>query len=353
MKVIKEWGNFEESIASVVEKQVEFAGKVWKPNRKLAYVVASLCHPLPVTNSKDRSFTAATLANSAGSAHMQMCDFEHRLEYYGAEQDEIVGAIAAVEFPEKEKAIELASAGEKVPMKVLMAIWRKAAGVESALEDIGSKSNPWRTSMECEFDINESALHDGKTFYKFSTASDEMKDLVKKNSVDKWNGKKMSLAMGGEDGHVLFTGGALTRWPADKGAIVHEMAASDPKLFINTGWKNQSDWMEAVSTHRSVQEKSGISIGQTAPAEDGHTHEIAYDLSILTNQNHSHYLRLISFDPKSGILEGITSAISLYDSKLGTWTEHFHKIRIGPVSADASASMSVVPAEAIKLAQKR
>lgn len=346
--MIKEWGNFEESTAAVVEKKIEFAGRTWQPNRKLAYVVASLCHPLPVSNSKDRAFTAATLANSAASAHMQMCDFEHRLEYYGAKQDEIVGAIAAVEFPKKDKAIELANAGEKVPMKVLMAVWRKAAGVESALEDIGSKSNPWRTSMECEFDINESCLHDGEKFYKWSTASDELKALVKKSSVDSYGGKTMSLVMGGEDGQVLFTGGALTRWPADKNSIVHEMAASDRKFAINTGWKSADDWREAIASNNTQETASRIVIAQTEVAE-GHAHEIAFDLSILSNENHSHYMRLISFDPKSGVLEGITSSYSAYESASGKFKEHYHKIRLGRVSSEAAASLSVVPAEALAL----
>jgi len=347
---MKEWGVYQQANATVVEKSIEFADRVWKPNRKLAYVVASLCHPLPVLNSKKRGFTAATLANSFSSAVMQMFDFEHALEFYGAEKDAICGAIAAAEFPKKKDAIERAEAGEKVPMKILFALWRKAAGVEDALEEMASEENPWQVSMECEWPTADSALWDGKTFHEWNECSSEMKEIVKPHTVEKWNGKDMALIMGGKDGTVLFTGGALTKWPADKNADVTQVAASAAadrsSKLITFGWRSQDDWRQAVASDRTVKPvtdaKASIIIGKTQPAEDGHTHDITMNLQILPANGHMHWFTPVNFDPAKGVLEGLTSSGGYYNDA-SRWVEHVHLVELGGSSKSESASIVVHP----------
>lgn len=348
---MREWATFQNATATAVEKSIEFAGRTWKPNRKLAYVTASFCHSLPLFNSKRRAFSAATLANSFQSAVMQMFDFEHRLEFYGAESDEICGAIAAAEYPDKDKALEMQAAGEAVPMKILFAIWRKAAGVEQALEEMASDKSPWRVSMECEFPWASCALWDGKEYHPWAELSADERSLVKPNTVEKLNGKPAVLVMGGEDSSVLFTGGALTKWPADKSADIESFAASDSQLWrpnyaFNTGWKSREDWMDAVASHKPASERSSIVIGKTVADNTGHCHEIASDFSVLPGDgdaSHSHMMRLMSYDPNTGGLDGLCSTYSSY--KDGSYQEHAHKfsLRMTPKVADQSGIESMLP----------
>lgn len=272
---MREWGTFENSRASVVEKSIEFAGRIWKPTRKLAYVKAALCHSLPPANSKGRVFTAATLANSAHTAVMQMMDIEHMLEFYGDAQDRIGGAIAAVEFPAKEDAIALEAAGKAVPLTILFALWRKAAGVERLLDDIAHEAaneqvpHPWRTSMECEWPGELSALYDGAKFYSWDECSDEMKALVKVDRVDDYGGKPMRLVMGGRDGLVYFTGGGLTRTPSDTRATIESVAASDghaapnpARMLVTLGW---DEWKQQVASEK---QETGARAWNTQDAPD-------------------------------------------------------------------------------------
>jgi hypothetical protein len=248
---MREWSIFESSIASVVDRRIEFGGQVYRPNSSLAFLDVKMCHSLPILNSKKRGWTAATLANSFETAQNQLVDFEHRLAFYAQasdEQDRIIGTIAAVEYPDKKKAIALSEKGEAVPIRALLAMYRKAQNVDKTLKEIASDIK-WRVSMECEYAIDEAALWDGKKFHPYGKASDEMKALVHPSGVDRYDGKEISLILGGEDGNVLFSGIALTLHPADKSAEIESMAASEKVMVINCGWKNDNDRLQAVASN--------------------------------------------------------------------------------------------------------
>lgn len=249
-------GVFTNCRASVVEKSVAFAGKIWKPSRKLAFVVAEFCHSLPFSNSKGRCFTAATLANSAPTAILHGFNFNHELEFYEAPRDQYCGAIAAVECAPKADAIALEKAGKSAAMRVLFAMWRKAHGVEQALEEIASESGKagadtaaprWKTSMECEWPMIESALYDGTNFTAWEDATDEMRACVTPDEVKDYKGTKLLLAMGGVDGMVNFTGGGLTKYPADPRAKIEQVAASDKrKIVVAFGWPEYAQAVASV-----------------------------------------------------------------------------------------------------------
>lgn len=252
MKIRREWGTFVNSNASLVNESIEFAGKKYTPNRKLAYIKAELCHSIPLFNSKRRGFTPQTLANSYKSVVNQLIDFEHRLKFYGATTDKICGAIAAVEFPEKVESF--ITENKPVPMSILFALFRKAEGVEEALEEMAEEVNPWKTSMECEYSPDNCALWDGEKATAWTEAPIEMRECVKQDTVDDYASKPLYLLMGGMSGEVLFTGGALTKWPADKAAKVIQVAANESgmerKLVVNAGWKSKEDWQEAASNYK-------------------------------------------------------------------------------------------------------
>jgi hypothetical protein len=216
---------------SVVDKAVEFCGKRYIPDQAKAYVIATMLTSLPVYTKTRRAWTAATIANSACSAQNQLIDREHNLKFYaalrGATKDDVVGSIVDYDFPGKKEAIELAADGKGVPFQILLVLFRKVEGVEKMVSDI--PTGTWKLSQECEFDREESAFYDvdDKKFYKYAECSDEMKTILTRNTVQSWNGHQMLFCPGGEDGVVLFSGCAMTRWPLDVTAKTESLAASE------------------------------------------------------------------------------------------------------------------------------
>lgn len=237
---------FDKCTASVVQKSVKFAGQVWRPTRMLAYVVTELCHSLPVLSVKRRGFTAATLANSFPTLQNNLVNFEHRLKYYGAKEDKICGAIAAVEFPSKEDAIAAEAKGESVSLKALIALSRKIENVDEVLHEIASANNPWRTSMECEGNLEDYCIFSDGKYYELKGFPDAIMEKVKANTIDDIDGKPAYMLLGGKDGNVIFSGTALTEYPADKQSKITSVVASR-KLILNCGWHSQEDWQEAAS----------------------------------------------------------------------------------------------------------
>ena len=218
-------------ICSVVEKSIEFCGKTYVPDQAKAYVVATMLTSLPAYTKTRRAWTAATIANSATSAQDQIVDREHRLKFYealrGATSDDLVGHIVDWDFPAKKKAIELAADGDGVPFKVLLCLGRKVQGVEDMLQEI--PRGVWKLSQECEYLRETSAFYDtvDKKFFPYADCSAEMKAILKSKTVEDWKGHPMLFCPGGENGEVLFSGCAMTRWPLDVTAQTESLAASE------------------------------------------------------------------------------------------------------------------------------
>ena len=218
----------------MVDEAVEFCGKQYVPDQAKAYVIATMVTSLPVFTKTRRAWTAATIANSAPSAEDQLLDREHMLKFYaelrsGSNRDDVIGHIVAWDFPSKKKAIELAAGGEGVPFKVLLCLYRKVEGVEEMLPKIAR--GVFFLSQECEYDREEAAFYDtvDKKFYRYGDCSAEMKAILKSNTVEDWNGHPMLFCPGGEDGVVIFSGCAMTRWPLDATAKTESLAASEEK----------------------------------------------------------------------------------------------------------------------------
>ena len=252
---------FESEVASVevAAGPIEFAGRTFTPDRAKAFVRAKLCHTFPTVNTNGRTVTAATMANSFQSAEFQLVDFEHQLRVFAPEKifrDKIVGSIAAIQFPSKEEAVALAAAGTPVALEVLYAVWRNAEKVSDFLVDVGSDKGSWKSSFELARDTATDALvflDDGK-FVPVTEADAEMAKCVEPFNVKAFGERQMALALGGEDGMVVFTGAGLTRNPADKSATIEGVTASDRewrleaasitppedkhKTFI-IGWQNE------------------------------------------------------------------------------------------------------------------
>lgn len=339
IKQIREWGVYAQATAELAGKKTfKFAGLEFTPDSHKIFIVTEVCHSLPLTNSRDRCFTAKTLANSYESFAYQLADFEHRLKFYGHEKDAICGACVAVEPISKKDAVKRAEKGEAVPVKILAAVWRKAERVEKFIADLADDPDLWKTSMECGHWMNESALYDGEKFIPYKEWTDEMAAAIEVGRVKEVGGKKLYLAMGGEDGTVEFGGFGFTKYPADRKAkITDAVADSNPSIEIVAGWRSREDWIEAAaSIVPPAQESSALVIGSTAPDEgDGHAHEITANLDILPAAGHSHWFKPVAFDPESGVLEGYTNNVYRRAGE-NTYLEHAHKVRLARSSSETA-----------------
>jgi hypothetical protein len=349
--------SFEHATAAVLESEIEFAGKTWKPDQARAYIVATLCHSFPTRNSNGHGITAATLANSVSDAVNRHFDFEHQLAYYsnmfskqakGSDvkiKDRICGCIAAVEFPSKEDAVAAAEKGEKVPFKILVALWRHAEGVDAALAEMIKDPDAWLTSMEWEFNKPDSAFafqdDDGNTkIVAWDAAPEKYRTSVKAGVVAN---EALTLLTGGVDGKVLITGGAFVRVPADKGATVDRVAASDQTqgITILNGWRTKTDWQDAIASQYSTENLQpkplivhakkvpDLIVGQTEESQ-GHKHDILKDLTAFeAADGHSHWLRVIEYDKASNSIQGVSSTHTVYGSEYQVVSQHSHKFRLG------------------------
>ena len=346
---MRETSAWADATAEVVTEKIRFNGRDYEPDMHRAYIVTEVCHSLPSVNLKKRAFSVQTLLNSYASMRHQLGDFGHRLVYYGAERDEIGGAVVDVEFPSKKDALAAAAKGEAVPVRLLAVVWKKAEGVADMLTEIAKNEVKWCTSMECAYNLAASALWDGEKYLPWPELSEEMQSLVEAGTVRAMDGKEYALAMGGEDGEVKFGGFGFTPIPADPDADILEAAAS---VEINAGWKSAHDWQQAVAEagpkEPDAQGKGSILIGRTQDAE-GHSHEIAMNLDVLPELGHLHYLRVVSFDPSSGVLEGVTSAHYEYNRVDDVSREHVHLVSLGGGAASSVAGLIPDGAEDVEM----
>lgn len=359
MSLEKYFATFEAAICAEITTAITLGGKTIKPDGAKAVLEAKICHSLPKWNDNDRAFTAATLSNSHRSGELQLVDFDHRLEYYnqvlneeGEAEDEVedrvCGTIAALEFMDKEEAIAAAAKGKAVPLRAILVAYRKAKGVEQMLKDIADETYNWRTSIEVEYEIAKAALYDtvDKTFYKWSDCTDEMKKLVKPASVGDYKGHKMVYVPGGEDGRVMISGCAFTRWPADGDATIEKMAASKKVIMLNAGWTSPGEYRQAVAMsmkkrndprYETDVSKSNPIIGYTDPAGgDGHTHAITKNMLCMPANGHSHYMGMVSIEKESDGIHcaGVTSTRSEWvngSNGTGGYVEHCHTFDLGGV----------------------
>jgi hypothetical protein len=97
------------------------------------------------------------------------------------------------------------------------------------LADI-AQNNVWKFSMECESLIKDRALWDGEKFHLWKDCPNEMRALVEVDKVNDWNGKQITLCLGGIDGTVTFSGVAFTKHPRDDEAKIDRLAANQDEV---------------------------------------------------------------------------------------------------------------------------
>jgi hypothetical protein len=194
---------------SVRKQVVRFASSpitLGNPTPTKTYFSYILCHSLPMFNGNRDAWTAATLSNSFGS----LIDHPNNIEHV---QTRICGHVYDAVFVEPTDDTPACIVGASVLYNHIY---------PDLTQEISSAKNPWSISMECMFG-NISIFYDGQLY---SDASDPIVPDLLDNLRGVYNGKPVVRVLGGEDGEVLFVGAALTENPADKQAVIQDVATA-------------------------------------------------------------------------------------------------------------------------------
>jgi len=310
------------SVQSMTATQVKemFPSVTFSDSDSVVYFPFKMCHSLPKRNARGRGFTPHVLHNSFASAVDSLVNFDHHLvdNGIGAESDIIIGHIKAAIFDSSKAGIEIANAKaipkEPIPLFGLGAIYLRHSSVPGMIQNHLKKKETWLTSMECGHKWSESCfLYEGE-FIPLKDAEQGMLQCVGKNQVKPYKGKELTVCLGGLNSTVDFWGLGMTTQPADGDAEILAMIAassmelaSQKKFFmplrfertpivrdearkINPDDRRKAMELAHINVDKSINEMANLTIlGETQPAEDGHTHQVLSDLTIVPSNGHTHY----------------------------------------------------------------
>lgn len=290
-----------------------FPNVVLSESPHLSYFPYKLCHSLPKVNLRQRCFTGKVLQNSFASAVDQLLNIDHMILDNGiSTEDKICGHIKAVRVGlGKELASEMAICPiEPIPVIALGCLFNRAKGIKSIIENHNKGKEQWKVSMECDHDWRDAYLrYDGK-YIPIKDADPGMLQCIKRDRVLPFKDRELAVCLGGLEGNVTFWGAGLTKTPADKdAAIMHFIAAGSREVASRTKhfympfqmFENVPDFEIASK----IEEMASISVlGETDPSEDGHTHMVLSDMTIMPTTGHDHMVKTMQV--KTGTKPEIT-----------------------------------------------
>lgn len=293
----------------------------------VAYLPVKMCHSLGRSpqgklagrNKRGRGFLPKVITRSAETARDSLVNYDHNLAHNGnGTEDMVLGHIRTARFdPENLLAREMAaeSPGKipsvSAPLYALTALFLRHSLVPGILKDHLS-GKAWMTSMECSHHWNEACFLYENELIPIQDAESGMRECVELNRVRNFQDKLLTVCLGGEVGSVNYWGLGMTQQPADDGAEVLSILTASPMEFANASGNSKkkiflplrlgkfsSQEKDLELAHTAVdkevehvfQEMASVEIlGQTAPAPDGHAHDVLTDGTILPSQNHDHSL---------------------------------------------------------------
>jgi len=202
------------------------------PTKDLAYFTFNMCHSLPNINNNDRCWTLPTLVRSHQSAMHQLIDDNHELIEHGDFEDRMVGHIIGTKIllPEElegKNIDELPVIPDKqIAMMGIGCLFKRLDGVESMISNHNNGISIQSVSMECWSIVGENAIFWNDQFIPFSKAPAELLACVHDAGCDSFDGHRVAVAIGGENGQCEFNGLGVVRNPADRDANILQMVAS-------------------------------------------------------------------------------------------------------------------------------
>lgn len=342
----------------------------------LTYLPFTLCSSFPNFNKKGRGFSPAVLAASFASLNGQVVDMEHMMNDNSSaiKEDWILGYVKGMKFPTPKKmpelvtekgTHELAKFKSPLPVTGLSALFNRAIGVSSIVDDYIGGKNLWKVSMECNHSWGDAVFYYDGVFIPVKEAAKAMRDCITANGIKDYKGKPLKALLGELAGEIDFWGVALTQMPADTTADVFSLVAAPSRDAASFIPMKKINFREAASTRnifsgehviseediekvsdRLINESSSITvIGNTEPAIDGHTHEILSDLTVVPTLGHSHYLNSKNLSTgKKAAFTAATDTYMKYSDYPTTRPEtHLHLVNIplqGEVIPDSGSSIT-------------
>ena len=310
--------NFSSEIATLSPMGVEEVRSMFPEveltdSESVVYFPLKMCHSLPTVNKRGRCFTAKTLANSFKSAIDCVVDREHALQANDGLSpsggDQIIGHIKASRFgasvlsPE-EVASVAAIPSSPIPLYALAALYLRAAGVTTMVNEHINGTTKWQTSMECGHSWGDACLLHRGEMIPIKEAPGQMLEGIRSSSIRSYQGSDVAAVLGGENGQVDFWGLAFTTSPADEGGellgivggLSRDLASKEifhvPLHSFGLSGKQCSLELASKAVDTRITELASIAvIGETEESgEPAHTHLILSDLTILPTGIHDHWL---------------------------------------------------------------
>jgi hypothetical protein len=299
------------SFISAEKAKEMFPGVSLTESKNIVYFPFKLCHSYPSANGNQKIFMPKVLENSFASLNDQLIDYNHQLEQNGHSQDRIIGHVKSTAFTAPKEILELSSLSDKktissaiasikepIPVFGLGALFLRSGIVSEKISSIGKSA--WKVSMECGHRWKDGCFLYENEVIPVADAELGMKMcVVDGGGIKPYKGKPLYACLGGIDGSVDFWGVAITQNPADPNAdILNFIAAknselSSKKVFYMPFYEFSGRQLEVANTtvDNKIKELASISvIGETEPSEDGHTHQILSNLTVLPSNGHDHYL---------------------------------------------------------------
>lgn len=276
-------------------------------SKEVMYVPFRLCHSLPKINARGRFFTAKTLSNSYASVRDAIVNVDHQMAFRNKARDTICGHIVCGRFdPENLLAQETASTKmpkAAIPVLALSAFYMRGEFFPSLLEEHFSGKRKWLASMECSHKWDEAAFLYRGDLIPLKDAPSGMLECVSDNAVKPFKNFDLALGLGGENGKVDFHAAGLTPAPADGDCDLIAFVTKDEyveaanrgdnpfffplerKIFVMGDGKTDQQELSSSDEMANI-----VVIGQTKPAEDGHSHDVLSDGTVMPAGGHTHCL---------------------------------------------------------------
>ncbi len=247
---------------------IDVGGQRLIPDDSKAYAEFYISHAWPVETAYGTALHPGTIANSWRSMTHQMLNRAHMVKAYDTSKekneiarDYILGAIAAVEYPEAPMGGWRLGKENPPAIRVGAAIWKNAEGVPKILGEHLSGRHKWTVSMEVNYSILQSGFvvkNRPEAPKKAATLLNEFtpdeftnlglgyvameqapEDLLDTYDFDRkrmkpkatWQGMPVTLLKGGINGQVHYQGVGLVRYGAEREAFIQQVLAEDPEAL--------------------------------------------------------------------------------------------------------------------------
>ncbi len=243
--------------ASFASEEVDFDGQKYAPDSTKGYFKFKLSHGFPIRTAYGTGLHPTVVSKNWKSLIHQNVNWMHHVaEYYKDTKpnmtDRITGCVIAARFAAPSGGYSI-NMKEQAHIEGLGVYFKQAQGMTKVVGEHQTNRHQYTVSMEVRYNFGQAgfaidrqgggaipAFKDttpadfstaGFDFCPVSKAPKALLDTFnfKKNAItDMYNGRQVTLLMGGSEGSVHYTGVGIVKYGAEPTAQILRMAASAP-----------------------------------------------------------------------------------------------------------------------------